>query len=1047
MPSRFCTQNEGVFANADTAYVLAYSLIMLNTDAHSAQIKKKMTQQEFVNMNRGINDSGDLPTPFLEACYQAIVTNEIKIKEHELVPQKESGGSAARPNKTKLFHMESAMMVKRSQELFKAKARKKSVYHSSRSVQHVQPMFEASWCAVLAACSSVMEAPEEETPEAVVALTLRGFANAVHIAAEFGMTVERDAFVTMLAKYTYLESTKPMARRNIESFKTLVHVALSDGNGLGSSWAQVLKCLSEFQRLHMIGTGAKTDAQLFFPTSSTKGAPPPAAAPPAAAPSDGSTKLVASSSSTRAAMIIQQVRPKGGAAAERMPELLEVDALNSQTMVDKVDVVAIDRIFSLSAQLNPDAIVEFVRHLCSVAHEELGAADPQVYALQKLVEIAYYNMSRVRLVWARIWKVLGEFFTDVGQHPNLSIAMYAVDSLRQLSMKFLEKGELLNYQFQREFLKPFQDLMAVAAARETKDFILGCLGHMIQSRAKSIRSGWRSMFAVYALAAADPAVAATGLEIVMQTIADHFELIAQCACVGECVECVCEYVRQQRHAEIALRAVGSLATCAELLRGVDTAAASSSSAAAAAAADPDGDGAASSTAAGLAGPERLWWPLLGCLATAVRDDGRAKVRAAALEGLFVIVNAELASGGVLGGELGVRAFQELVLPILAFKFGDPPSASQLEWVRTTGAAALPAVERAFSGAYELLAPLLDELIGAVVRSLQQPHDAALAHVAAECLLHLVKATGASFSQETWTEVCARLTSCFVQSGAPAAEPPAPEAGGADVPPTPLLREVSAKVEAEAPPGSGPHEMQVLLLSTVYQLLQSMYPSMKLADVEGLLNCLHGMYDKAHKVVQSALSDDGPSPPRAELEEALHLQLESTSFYLQVIVFYRAAPPAAPAPAPPAPISHRPPPLPPQVLFGLFAKLEPGKAPPPKDAVPALGSDDHVLHVAAASEFRLVSFCLHVLRNALKLQELSGADGGNALATEVLAELTPNVVMLLQGILAFHEPQFVKHLPGFYPLFVELMHAEAKPVRQTLRDIFSQRIGTVLQQGA
>ena len=131
-----------------------------------------MTQQEFVNMNRGINDSGDLPTPFLVACYQAIVTNEIKIKEFELVPQKEAGGSAARPSKTKLFHMESAMMVKRSQELFKAKARKKSVYHSSRSVQHVQPMFEASWCAVLAACSSVMEAPEEETPEAVVALTL-----------------------------------------------------------------------------------------------------------------------------------------------------------------------------------------------------------------------------------------------------------------------------------------------------------------------------------------------------------------------------------------------------------------------------------------------------------------------------------------------------------------------------------------------------------------------------------------------------------------------------------------------------------------------------------------------------------------------------------------------------------------------------------------------------------------------------------------------------------------------------------------------------------
>ena len=62
-------------------------------------------------------------------------------------------------------------------------------------------------CALLAACSSVMDDALTETTPAVVATSLRGFANAVHIAAEFGMHTERDAFVTMLAKYTYLEST------------------------------------------------------------------------------------------------------------------------------------------------------------------------------------------------------------------------------------------------------------------------------------------------------------------------------------------------------------------------------------------------------------------------------------------------------------------------------------------------------------------------------------------------------------------------------------------------------------------------------------------------------------------------------------------------------------------------------------------------------------------------------------------------------------------------------------------------------------------------
>ena len=40
--SRYCDQNPDVFANADTAYVLAFAIIMLNTDAHSPQIKKRM---------------------------------------------------------------------------------------------------------------------------------------------------------------------------------------------------------------------------------------------------------------------------------------------------------------------------------------------------------------------------------------------------------------------------------------------------------------------------------------------------------------------------------------------------------------------------------------------------------------------------------------------------------------------------------------------------------------------------------------------------------------------------------------------------------------------------------------------------------------------------------------------------------------------------------------------------------------------------------------------------------------------------------------------
>lgn len=48
---------------------------------------------------------------------------------------------------------------------------------------------------------------------------------------------------------------------------------------------------------------------------------------------------------------------------------------------------------------------------------------------------------------------------QVGCNTNEDVAIFAVDSLRQLSMKFLEKGELANFRFQKDFLRPFEHIM------------------------------------------------------------------------------------------------------------------------------------------------------------------------------------------------------------------------------------------------------------------------------------------------------------------------------------------------------------------------------------------------------------------------------------------------------------------------------------------------------------------------------------------------------------------------------------------------------------
>ena len=54
---------------------------MLNTDAHNPQVKHRMTKNDFIKNNRGINDNADLPEEFLFTIYDDIVNNEIRMKD------------------------------------------------------------------------------------------------------------------------------------------------------------------------------------------------------------------------------------------------------------------------------------------------------------------------------------------------------------------------------------------------------------------------------------------------------------------------------------------------------------------------------------------------------------------------------------------------------------------------------------------------------------------------------------------------------------------------------------------------------------------------------------------------------------------------------------------------------------------------------------------------------------------------------------------------------------------------------------------------------
>lgn len=72
-------QSSEIFVSEDSVCIFCYSLIMLNTDQHNPQVKKKMTEEEFIRNNRAINGGKDLPREYLSELFHSISTNAITV--------------------------------------------------------------------------------------------------------------------------------------------------------------------------------------------------------------------------------------------------------------------------------------------------------------------------------------------------------------------------------------------------------------------------------------------------------------------------------------------------------------------------------------------------------------------------------------------------------------------------------------------------------------------------------------------------------------------------------------------------------------------------------------------------------------------------------------------------------------------------------------------------------------------------------------------------------------------------------------------------------
>uniref|UniRef100_A0A7N8Y512 ADP-ribosylation factor guanine nucleotide-exchange factor 1 (brefeldin A-inhibited) n=1 Tax=Mastacembelus armatus TaxID=205130 RepID=A0A7N8Y512_9TELE len=717
-----CNQGQTLFASADTAYVLAYSIIMLTTDLHSPQVKNKMTKEQYIKMNRGINDSKDLPEEYLSAIYNEIAGKKIAMKETKELTMKSSKQSVASEKQRRLlYNVEMEQMAKTAKALMEAVSHVQAPFTSATHLEHVRPMFKLAWTPFLAAFSVGLQDCDDTE---VASLCLEGIRCAIRIACIFSIQLERDAYVQALARFTLLTASSGIAemkQKNIDTIKTLITVAHTDGNYLGNSWHEIMKCISQLELAQLIGTGVKAR----YISGTVR----------------GKEGFVASTKEQNNDEYLGLV----GGTVDRK-QIASIQESIGETSSQSV-VVAVDRIFTGSTRLDGNAIVDFVRWLCAVSMDELASpTHPRMFSLQKIVEISYYNMGRIRLQWSRIWEVIGDHFNKVGCNSNEDVAIFAVDSLRQLSMKFLEKGELANFRFQKDFLRPFEHIMKKNRSPTIRDMVVRCIAQMVNSQAANIRSGWKNIFSVFHLAASDQdesivelAFQTTG-HIVTNVFEKHFA--ATIDSFQDAVKCLSEFACNASFPDTSMEAIRLIRHCAKYVSE-----------------RPQAFKDYTSDDMNVAPEDRVWvrgwFPILfelSCIINRCKLDVRTR-------GLTVMFEVMKTYGHTFEKHwwqdlfrIVFRIFDNMKLP--------EQQTEKAEWMTTTCNHALYAICDVFTQYFECLSDvLLDDILAQLYWCVQQDNEQ-LARSGTNCLENVVILNGEKFSPETWDKTCNCMLDIF-----------------------------------------------------------------------------------------------------------------------------------------------------------------------------------------------------------------------------------------------------------------------------------------------
>ncbi|KAM2069880.1 hypothetical protein ACFX16_001345 [Malus domestica] len=508
---RYYEQSPLILANKDAALLLSYSLIMLNTDQHNVQVKKKMTEEDFIRNNRHINGGSDLPREFLTELYHSICKNEIRT-----TPEQGAGYPEMTPSRwIDLMH----------------KSKKNAPFIMSDSRAYLDhDMFAIMSGPTIAAISVVFDHAEHEE---IYQTCIDGFLAVAKISACHHLEDVLDDLVVSLCKFTTLLNPSSVEEPVLAfgddtkarmATVTVFTIANRYGDYIRTGWRNILDCILRLHKLGLLPARVASDAADESEFSADTGPGKP---------------ITNSLSSVHVSSIGTPRRSSG--LMGRFSQLLSLETEEPRSQPTEQQLAAhqrtlqtiqkchIDSIFTESKFLQAESLLQLARALnWAAGRPQKGNSSPEdedtaVFCLELLIAITLNNRDRIDLLWQGVY----EHISNIVQSTVMPCALVekAVFGLLRICQRLLPYKENLA----DDLLKSLQLVLKLDArvADAYCEQITQEVSRLVKANASHIRShgGWRTITSLLSITARHPEASESGFDALFFIMSEGTHLL------------------------------------------------------------------------------------------------------------------------------------------------------------------------------------------------------------------------------------------------------------------------------------------------------------------------------------------------------------------------------------------------------------------------------------------------------------------------------------------------------------------------------------------